>query len=267
MNCYTYRPFGAFYDGECVETVENPFCFTGQWYDDEIGQYYLRARQYDPIMMRFTSRDPVRGKLQEPLTLHKYLYCQNNPVNYIDPDGRVALVIGGSISFNSGEAGSVIGNAMTVGGNMLGGAKGSALSVCMGAMARSAILTNAANITGGTFGFGSVVGYNLKDHKFFGGSMLGGAAGVGLGINFTATADFAVSNANSLDDLRGGFMEVGGTVPFANSIFLNGVIGGSISKGLNSDIYLATISIGGSAGMSAGTEAHAYVGYSEVWEW
>jgi RHS repeat-associated protein len=266
-NTYTYTPFGQDPNSQFAETVDNPFKFTGQWFDSEIGQYYLRARMYDPQLMRFSAIDPVLGEPHRPQTFHMYLYCVNDPLNSMDPDGRIALVIGGSISFNSGEAGSAIGNAMSIGGNMLVGAKGSALSVCMGAMARSAILMNAANITGGTFGFGSVVGYNLKERKFFGGSILWGAAGAGLGMNLTATADFAVSNANSLNDLRGGFMEVGGTVPFANSIFLNGVIGGSISRGLNSDIYLVTISIGGSAGMSAGTEAHAFVGYSEVWEW
>jgi len=60
-NGYTYRPFGAFYEGECVETVDNPFCFTGQWRDAEIDQYDLRARQYDPAMMRFMARDRATG--------------------------------------------------------------------------------------------------------------------------------------------------------------------------------------------------------------
>ncbi|MGH2272501.1 RHS repeat domain-containing protein [Anaerohalosphaeraceae bacterium U12dextr] len=90
---YTYRPYGAFYDGECVETagVDNPWKFTGQYYDAEIEQYYLRARQYDPKMMRFTSRDPVRGKYQEPLTLHKYLYCINSPTYGVDWTGKFSI--------------------------------------------------------------------------------------------------------------------------------------------------------------------------------
>jgi RHS repeat-associated protein len=72
---------------ECAENIGNPFKFSGQFFDDEIGQYYLRARQYDPNIGRFTSRDPVDGKFEEPLTLHKYLYCTNNPINKIDPTG------------------------------------------------------------------------------------------------------------------------------------------------------------------------------------
>ena len=89
VNSYTYTPFGSFYDGELAETVDNPFKFAGQWHDVEIGQYYLRARQYDPAMMRFTSRDPVKGIYKEPLTLHRYLYCQNNSINSTDPSGRM----------------------------------------------------------------------------------------------------------------------------------------------------------------------------------
>ena len=91
-NSYTYSPFGSPYDGApAAETVDNPFKFTGQYHDAEINQYYLRARQYDPTMMRFTSRDSVMGKYQEPLTYHKYLYCWNSPINYLDPSGEYGI--------------------------------------------------------------------------------------------------------------------------------------------------------------------------------
>ena len=90
VNSYTYTPFGQFY-GTPDETVDNPWTFTGQWYDEDIEQYYLRARMYDPAMMRFTSRDSVRGESKEPLTLHKYLYCLNEPTNKIDLSGENAI--------------------------------------------------------------------------------------------------------------------------------------------------------------------------------
>jgi RHS repeat-associated protein len=91
FNRYTYTPYGQFYEGQCIENIANPWKFTGQWHDEEIDQYYLRARQYDPTMMRFTSRDPVRGKMEEPLTLHRYLYCINSPTRYIDPSGEFSV--------------------------------------------------------------------------------------------------------------------------------------------------------------------------------
>jgi RHS repeat-associated protein len=92
---YTYNPFGEMFAAECNETVSNPFKFTGQFYDSETGQYYLRARMYDPLLIRFTSRDPVFGKFEEPMTLHKYLYCGNNPLNYTDAAGLRAFYLTG----------------------------------------------------------------------------------------------------------------------------------------------------------------------------
>ena len=68
--------------------ANDSFLFTGQYFDSEIEEYYLRARQYNPQIARFTSRDPVRGKFKEPLTLHKYLYSNNDPINMIDPTGK-----------------------------------------------------------------------------------------------------------------------------------------------------------------------------------
>jgi len=85
VNYYTFDAFGNI--REYSGTLSNPFMFTGQFYDSEIGQYYLRARQYDPALFRFTSRDPVFGQFEEPMTLHKYLYCGNEPVNRNDPAG------------------------------------------------------------------------------------------------------------------------------------------------------------------------------------
>jgi len=83
---YAYDPYGQTI--ESSGTFDNPFQFTGQYFDSEIEEYYLRARQYNPQIARFTSRDPVRGEFDEPLILHKYLYCANDPINKIDPTGR-----------------------------------------------------------------------------------------------------------------------------------------------------------------------------------
>jgi len=87
-NKYTYSPFGEDITSECTETVASPWKFTGQWYDAEINQYYLRSRQYDPQTARFTGRDPLNGGFKEPLTLHAYLYCLNDPINRTDPSGE-----------------------------------------------------------------------------------------------------------------------------------------------------------------------------------
>jgi len=55
------------------------------------GLQYLRARYYDPSLGRFNRPDPFAGVLSQPLTLHSYIYCQNNPLIYADPSGMLSL--------------------------------------------------------------------------------------------------------------------------------------------------------------------------------
>ncbi|HIC88786.1 MAG TPA: hypothetical protein EYP04_05230, partial [Anaerolineae bacterium] len=52
---------------------------------------YLRARYYDLGTGRFTRFDPFFGNLTDPLSLHKYLYVQVDPINGSDPSGRMSL--------------------------------------------------------------------------------------------------------------------------------------------------------------------------------
>ncbi len=49
---YTYEPFGEVIDDD--GTFENAFRFTGQFFDSEIEEYYLRARQYKPQIARMS---------------------------------------------------------------------------------------------------------------------------------------------------------------------------------------------------------------------
>ena len=91
---YTYEPFGQ--SIESGGTFADPFRFTGQFYDEEIAEYYLRARQYNPTIARFTARDPVFGNLEQPLTLHKYLYCMNDSVNKRDLTGEWVFYVTGT---------------------------------------------------------------------------------------------------------------------------------------------------------------------------
>jgi hypothetical protein len=39
-------------------------------------------------MGRFISRDPLAGIIENPLSQNPYLYCQNNPVNFVDLLGQ-----------------------------------------------------------------------------------------------------------------------------------------------------------------------------------
>lgn len=49
---------------------------------------HQRPRFYNPAVARFTEMDSFMGDVQSPLTLHKYLYCNNDGINLHDPTGH-----------------------------------------------------------------------------------------------------------------------------------------------------------------------------------
>ncbi|MGE3557145.1 MAG: RHS repeat domain-containing protein [Candidatus Obscuribacterales bacterium] len=73
---YTLLEFDAF--GSSL-TIPINIGFNGEWYDADLGLYYLRYRYYDPAIGRFISPDPA--------DVDPYNYCFNDPVNYVDPMG------------------------------------------------------------------------------------------------------------------------------------------------------------------------------------
>ncbi len=90
INYYDYDIYGNIKEAS-ESGIENPIRYAGQYYDDESDLYYLRARYYDPGLMRFISEDTNRGDLGDPLSLNLYTYCQGNPVRYYDPSGNVPV--------------------------------------------------------------------------------------------------------------------------------------------------------------------------------
>jgi hypothetical protein len=62
---------------------------------------YLRARYYNPATGTFNRLDPFAGNMQDPQSLHKYLYVHGDPIQGVDPSGEMSLVtriaIGGMV--------------------------------------------------------------------------------------------------------------------------------------------------------------------------
>ncbi len=69
-------------------SVANTFLYDGQQYDGATGLYYLRARYMDPATGRFLSMDPLAGSPRDPVSLHRYLYAGDDPVQGHDPSGQ-----------------------------------------------------------------------------------------------------------------------------------------------------------------------------------
>jgi RHS repeat-associated protein len=66
----------------------NRFTFTGHEIDRETGLFYAKARFYDPEIGRFLSQDSFLGDVNEPPSLHRYFYANDNPLLFVDPTGN-----------------------------------------------------------------------------------------------------------------------------------------------------------------------------------
>src|SRR5690554_2668626 len=81
-------PFGeTFAEQRRNGSFNNTYKFNGKELDPETGLYYYGARYYNPRTSVWLSVDPLaeKGPQYSP-----YNYCFNNPIFYVDPDGRWA---------------------------------------------------------------------------------------------------------------------------------------------------------------------------------
>jgi RHS repeat-associated protein len=154
--------------------------YSGEQFDSKIGQQYLRARYYDPATGRFNRLDPFFGNLNDPQSLHKYLYTCGDPITYTDPNGEMSIgvsmamsgaIIGGISgaaigAYRDGWRGALIGG---ISGAVAGGTVGylsPALAAFFGTSTLGTLGFDAA--TGGIFGLvnGGIYGTLLKNGKF-----------------------------------------------------------------------------------------------------
>ncbi|MFL9839298.1 RHS repeat-associated core domain-containing protein, partial [Flavobacterium sp. ST-75] len=75
---------------EHINSFNTPFKFNGKEYDEETGNYYYGARYYDPKWSIFIGVDPLAEKYSD---WSSYAYCFNNPIIFVDPDGKDGVKI------------------------------------------------------------------------------------------------------------------------------------------------------------------------------
>ena len=92
----------------------NPIRYRGYYFDADTGLYYLNSRYYNPQWRRFISPDSTEYIDPENVNgLNLYCYCNNDPVNYADPSGNVAVSLAALGAIILGVVGAAIGGVVT----------------------------------------------------------------------------------------------------------------------------------------------------------
>ncbi|MCT4688517.1 RHS repeat domain-containing protein [Vallitalea sp.] len=102
-----YYPFGLTFAQSGSST--NKYLYNGKELQEETGLLDFGARQLDKELGRWFNMDPKSEKYP---FVSPYVFCLNNPIRVIDPDGKDVIVLG-----NSNGAGGVGHQAVLIGNN------------------------------------------------------------------------------------------------------------------------------------------------------
>ncbi len=80
-----YLPYGEILANQRISGYDERFKFTTKELDEESGYYYFGARYLLSELGDFLSPDPLTDKTPE---LSSYMYCNGNPIRFIDPKGE-----------------------------------------------------------------------------------------------------------------------------------------------------------------------------------
>ena len=105
---YRYDAWGRIRDQ--IGTSANPRQYTGHYKDEETDLHYFGARYYDDEIGRFLSQDLYLGDHDNPPSLHRYLYANNNPMVFVDPTGLFLVSVHKDIVVRAAE--NVVTNIM-----------------------------------------------------------------------------------------------------------------------------------------------------------
>jgi RHS repeat-associated protein len=126
--------------------------YSGEHFDAQAAQQYLRARFYNPATGAFNRLDPFAGNREDPQSLHKYLYVHGDPVQGVDPTGLFTSI---QVGITTGIIGALAGGTVSYinGGSVLGGAAiGFGVGFSLGYLGGSIALHGARYVVGKVFG-------------------------------------------------------------------------------------------------------------------
>ena len=89
---YAYDPYGNVTASS--GSVANPWQFAGGYHDASTGLTKFGNRYYDSTTGRWSQEDILSGNLTNPQSLNRFVYAGDDPVNFADPSGNMALGAG-----------------------------------------------------------------------------------------------------------------------------------------------------------------------------
>ena len=185
-----YAPFGG--ERETAGASCSVLRYTGREQDAETGLYYYRARYFDPELGRFITEDPIR--LQGGINY--YVYVNNNPINFNDPEGLCRRPQGGGYCLNAFIPQEELYGGLVRGDNRGPNPEGGTFRV-------QQLLPNGAQIGTSEAGISHAFGFDVPGiidpegtrvtRRSDGGVRFVGEAGIGHGLGIPADLEFEIS--------------------------------------------------------------------------
>jgi RHS repeat-associated protein len=89
VNRYGYDPFGNYAAQVTQSGLSNPWGYAGGYFDGATGLIKFGIRYYDPLFGRWTQATPIGGSLQEVTKANPYVYAGDDPMNEVNPSGKI----------------------------------------------------------------------------------------------------------------------------------------------------------------------------------
>uniref|UniRef100_UPI0005686509 RHS repeat-associated core domain-containing protein n=1 Tax=Butyrivibrio sp. LB2008 TaxID=1408305 RepID=UPI0005686509 len=196
--------------------IIQPFAFTGYQEDEVSGLKFAQARFYSADNGRFLGEDQIKGFIDNPESQNHFEYCRQNPIEYIDIDGKCPLLATAAIGVGIG---ALVGGGATVVSSLVKGEEINWKKVAKNA--------GKGALVGGALGLGFVGASAVAAET---------AAAIGLsGANLTAVALGTTGVTAGIGAAQGA---IGSAVTGGNA--LNGALSGAINASISMAVTVAT---------------------------